>query len=383
MITRSSRREASRRPPARPSRRERPRRSERRMGRETPTTPSTMPRISPGAGLTASAAGLVQPAVEVARELAGHAGDRLELLPRGGEHRLGRAEVVEERALSRRADARQIVEDRRGHRPVAADPVVRDREAVGLVADALEQLELRRVVVEQDRVRLAREEHLLDPLGERDDDDPAGAEVLQRLDARAELALAAVYHDQVRQRGERRVVLLVVLGDVELALPLPVAAAEDLGHRREVVGHAVFGAADAEAPVIRLLRRAALEDDHRRDGVRAHERRDVEALDAQRDRVEAERVLEAVEGLGPGLPPALGLELLLVELEARVALGEVEDAPLVAALGFAELHGRAAAGLGRLAQGLARDSGLHRELRRDLNPRAVVLRMNASATSRR
>ena len=51
-------------------------------------------------------------------------------------------------------------------------------------------------------------------------------------------------------------------------------------------------------------------------------------------------LLQAVERLDALLAAALGLELLLVEREARVALGELEDAPLVAALGGADLDAR-------------------------------------------
>jgi hypothetical protein len=75
-----------------------------------------------------------------------------------------------------------------------------------------------------------------------------------------------------------------------------------------------------------------------RHGVGAHEVRDVEALDPQRQHVEPERVLQAVERLDALLALALVLELLLVEGEDRVALGQLEDPALVAALGRAHLH---------------------------------------------
>ena len=145
------------------------------------------------------------------RGLARQAGDRLELLARGGEDRVGRAEVVEQRALARRADARQVVEDRGRHRLVAAHAVVGDREAVGLVADALQQLQRRRVVApgrsacatpgrKTSSMRLASEITAT----------PRVAEALQRRDAGGELARAAVDDDQVRQRGEGLVALRVV-----------------------------------------------------------------------------------------------------------------------------------------------------------------------------
>ena len=149
--------------------------------------------------------------VEVAADLGRHAGHALEVLARRGQHRLRRAEVLEQRALAGRADAGQPVEDRLRHRGVAAGAVVGDREAVRLVADALEQLQLRRVVGEHAAGRATPgQEDLLDALGQRDDDDAALAEVRQRLDAGGELALAAVDDDHVGQRGEARVAVLVV-----------------------------------------------------------------------------------------------------------------------------------------------------------------------------
>ena len=74
--------------------------------------------------------------------------------------------------------------------------------------------------------------------------------------------------------------------------------------------------------------------------MRAAEVRDVEALDPQRDRVEPERLLQALERLDALLASALGAQLLLVEREPRVALGQLEDAALVAALGGAQLDAR-------------------------------------------
>ena len=141
--------------------------------------------------------------------------------------------------------------------------------------------------------------------------------------------------------------------------------------------------ADREAAVVGLLRRAALEDDHRGDRVRAHQVGDVEALDPQRQRVEAERLLQAVERLDALLAAALGLELLLVERERGVALGELEDAALVAALGGAHLDvaRRAARPAARRApaRSVARRRG-DDDLRRD---RQGARRSTAGGTPRR
>src|SRR4051794_17668254 len=88
-----------------------------------------------------STAGPVEICVQIARDLRGQAGHPLELLARGVEHRVGRAEVRQQRLLALRPDAGQAVEDRLRHLFVAALAVVRDGEAVRLVADALQELE--------------------------------------------------------------------------------------------------------------------------------------------------------------------------------------------------------------------------------------------------
>ena len=116
---------------------------------------------------------------------------------------------------------------------------------------------------------------------------------------------------------------------------------------------------------------------------------DVEALDPHRRHVEAERALQPLQRLDAALAAALGAQVLLVEREARVALGELEDAALVAALGGAQLHGAAAAAGECLGEGLARGRlnvvrptggrtgvdqlPLHDDLRRDRAVAGVVL----------
>ncbi len=81
---------------------------------------------------------------------------------------------------------------------------------------------------------------------------------------------------------------------------------------------------------------------------------DVEALDADRRRVESERLLQALERLDTALAAALGAQALLVEREPRVALGELEDPALLAALGGAQLDRPAAAARERVGERRAR-----------------------------
>ena len=84
----------------------------------------------------------------------------------------------------------------------------RDREAVRLVADPLQELQAGGVLRQHDRLRPARDEDLLDPLRERDHRDARQVVALHRRERRRELALAAVDHDEVRRRAERLVPLL-------------------------------------------------------------------------------------------------------------------------------------------------------------------------------
>ena len=180
------------------------------------------------------------------------------------------------------------------------------------ICDPLQELQARRVIREQDRLGAPGDEDLLDALRERDHGDARQIELVHRGECRRQLTLAAVDHDDVRQRGEARVVLLVVLGEVDLRLPALVAALEHLGHRGEVIGHAVVRAPDPEAPVVGLLRGAALEHDHRGDGVGRAEVGDVEALDAHRQRVEAERIAKLVQRIDALLAPSLRAQLVLL-----------------------------------------------------------------------
>src|SRR3954454_13127571 len=95
---------------------------------------------------------LVQLRVDVARGPRWDARDPLQLLLRRAEHRLGRAEVPEQRAPPRRADALEPVEDRLARLRIAPAAMEAEREAVRLVADPLEQLQPRGRPVQPDRV---------------------------------------------------------------------------------------------------------------------------------------------------------------------------------------------------------------------------------------
>src|SRR4029079_12922808 len=98
----------------------------------------------------------------------------------------------------------------------------RNREAVRLVADALQKQQGRRVARQGNRVALAALEDQLLLLGQPDGHEIRQAQRLERLVGGLELSLAAVDDDQIRK-------WTAVLEHA------PVAALDHLLHRREIV----------------------------------------------------------------------------------------------------------------------------------------------------
>src|SRR5581483_2049113 len=151
------------------------------------------------------------------------------------------------------------------------------------------------------------------------------------------------------------------------------AMSDHLGHRREVV-RVGAGLPDPELPVVGALRHPILEDDHRADRVLPHRVRDVVALDADRERLEVQRLAQLLERLHATRPLLLARRLLGHERVPRVLVRELLQATLLAALRDAHLD-TAAALLGEELRergqvaGVARDDDLRRHARR----RAVVL----------
>ncbi len=121
-------------------------------------------------------------------------------------------------------------------------------------------------------------------------------------------------------------------------------------------------APDPELPILPAPHPPVLADDHRRHGFAALNRRDVEALDAPRQRRQREHVLQRLERV-------VLRRLRLVEArlvgERGVAVGEIDEAALLAALRHDDPHAPAGAlgqpALERLA--LVR-LGRHVDLRR-------------------
>ena len=79
---------------------------------------------------------------------------------------------------------------------------------------------------------------------------------------------------------------------------------------------------------------------------------DVEALDADRQPLEAERLLERGERVDALLAAALAAEAVLRERQRRVSLRQLAQPPLAAALGDPHLDGGAAARAERVVEQL-------------------------------
>ena len=197
-----------------------------------------------------------------------------------------------------------------GHRAVAARAVVGDREAVRLVAHALQQLQRRAC---RGRARSARggpgrrPPRCAWPARSRSTPRSRKPSSARRPAASwpgppsMTMRFGSVAKDSLR------------LGSCGLTGPAGSPTARGAAPSTSSIAAKSSGTPSSrprivEAPVVGLLRRAALEDDHRGDRVRAHEVGDVEALDAQRQRVEPERLLQAVERLDALLAAALGLQ---------------------------------------------------------------------------
>src|SRR5215212_10500621 len=105
--------------------------------------------------------------VNLAGDSSGESGDGFELFERGVQECFGGAEVVEYLLFPFGADAGEVVQDRGGHGPAAKFGVVGVGEAVGFVADALEEMQFRRVALQDHRLGTARLEDLLVAFGER------------------------------------------------------------------------------------------------------------------------------------------------------------------------------------------------------------------------
>ena len=209
------------------------------------------------------------------------------------------------------ADVGQTVEERRRRElPPASLPVKGYRKSVSLVADPLQ--EQRPGIVARQGERLARpgtktSSRCFASAATGTAAAPAG----QAGERRRELTLAAVDQHQVGPRRETLVVRTLPRLDGAPGR----AARERRATTSRIIAKSSWPATSRPANLryCDFFGGTVLEHDHRRDRVRVAQVGDVEAFDAQRQMVEAERVAQAREGRFAGLAPlrdALGLYAL-------------------------------------------------------------------------
>src|SRR5712691_10623282 len=198
------------------------------------------------------------------------ADDRVELLARRAADAREAAEGLQQRAAAARTDSGHRVELGAQVTHRARPAVERHREAVRFIANPLHEQEGRVLLAQLDWLEpIAGEEQFLF-LGNADSDEIAQTDLLQRLVGGRQLTFAAVDQNQIRER-------------TALLEHLPVASLHDLAHRGEIVGPELGArAADPEFPVLALPHAPVFADNHRRDGLAALNRGDIEAIDAAR-----------------------------------------------------------------------------------------------------
>src|SRR6516162_4661206 len=113
-----------------------------------------------------------------------------------------RAEVLEQRGATGRAQSRHIIQGARGGRLAPLLPMIGDGEAMGLVSHPLQQVQSLAAARQDDRVLLARQPHFLQALGQAAYGDVVDAELGQGARRRIGLERPAVDDDQVGRVGE-------------------------------------------------------------------------------------------------------------------------------------------------------------------------------------
>ena len=270
------------------------------------------------------------------RDLARQPRDRLSSSRLAARKRSGEPKCWRMLRLRAGPDAGQVVEHRARHRLVAAAAVELDREPVRLVARALEQLELRacraaaaaaraRPGTNTSSIRLAR----LTTVTPRSRNGPSSLRPADSWPLPPSITISA------GQRREALVVLLLVRASARAArrtAPSAVRAPRSWprSHPERPPGCRSGGSrtSSARRPRTRPSRRpcaSRIRFEMSKHSIRIG----IASI--------AERALEPLERLDPLRAAALGAQPVLVEREPRVALGQLEDAALVAALGVAHL----------------------------------------------
>ena len=216
----------------------------------------------------------------------------------------------------------------------------RDREAVGLVSDLLDQVERRRAGRQDHRRVVPGDEQLLVRLCQARHRD-GHAHPVQLLAHGVELRLAAVQDEKVGAGA--KALVGHALGRV--------ATRDDLCHADDVVGLVELGA-NLEAAVLRLVGLAGREDDHRGDGVLAMDGRDVEALDPHGRGVQGKRALQLEKRLVGTLVVVAGAQLVAHQGMTGVVGRHLRQMGLLATLRHVDRDLAAAAAAQPLGDGI-------------------------------
>ncbi len=189
----------------------------------------------------------------------------------------------------------------------------RDREAVRLVANLLDEQQGRRVRRQRDWIDVLARVNQLFLLRDAERHEVREAQLFERRVRRAQLAFPTVDDDEIRK-------------GTALFEQLSVTTLDDLVHRREVV---LRGASDAEFSILAFAHASVFAHDHRRHGFAALNRRDVEALDSPRQRGQLQHRLQRLERVV--LRGGRRVESRLIR-ERRIPRREVDQPSLLAAL---------------------------------------------------
>src|SRR5262245_61358413 len=100
--------------------------------------------------------------------------------------------MLQQRVAARFADAGNVIQERMRLRLAAPLAMVRDGEAVRLVADALQEVQRGRVARQSQWLAASRQEHQLVLLGQADGRNVFERFFLKHAEANVELAFAAV-----------------------------------------------------------------------------------------------------------------------------------------------------------------------------------------------
>src|SRR5580704_1408400 len=209
-------------------------------------------------------------------------------------------------------------------------------EAMGFIANELNQVQYGRVMIERDRIfLLSIDVENFFALRDRGQRLVNNLQRVERGGGGVQLSEAAIDQHQARHR------LLIV--NPLFFLHTFVAARDHFAHRSEIVD--ALDGADDEFPVVRLFHLAVFPHHHRRDGLGALNVRDVETLDALGQFGQAERFLQFFLNLARvGLEHAEALVVRLLGIVAR----KIDQRTLVPTLRDENMHACGADTLVRL-----------------------------------